>query len=153
MTSSSVLVIVLSILALLLLGSSWFWKIILRLVFIQPNLTIEELPYIFAGQKLFKINRNPTKMMPGADKSVQVCNDEDGVSIIYHTTKRKDGLIETVDIAYTGKFGMIFTLFSDRVTFFQRIGGSSRSNPELTGEEENALLLFMIPLRKLVEKP
>ena len=125
--------------------SPLFRRIVFRSVVEQPNLRIVELPDIFNGNESFHIERNPHKKMPGADKSIQASNSK--VSIIYHTTKHAEGVTETVDIAYPGKFGMIFTPINDRMTCLERIGGTARRNPELTSEEENALTRFMVGLR------
>ena len=141
---TSIAVIALCLVALWFL-SPLFRRIVFRAVVGQPNLRIEELPDIFNGHESFHIERNPRKKMPGADKSIQASNSK--VSIIYHTTKHAEGVTETVDIAYPGKFGMIFTLVNDRMTCLERIGGTTRNNPELAGEEENALTRFMIALR------
>lgn len=146
---TSIAIIALCLVALWLL-SPLFRRIVFRAVVGQPNLRIVELPDIFKGHESFHIERNPRKKMPGADRSIQASNSK--VSIIYHTTKHVQGVTETVDIAYPGKFGMIFTLLNDKMTCLERIGGRTRDNPELTGEEENALARFMIGLRDCFNK-
>jgi hypothetical protein len=131
----------------LCLAVLWFLSPTFRRVVVgAPDLKIEELPAIFHGQQSFYIERDPAKKMLGADKSTQAYNEK--VSIIYHTTGHTRGLTETLDICYPGKFGMIFTVVNGRVTCFERIGGRTRNNPELSPSEQEAIDQFMIGVRK-----
>ena len=120
---------------------------ILRWIFLgPPNLRFEELPELFGDGRGFVIEHDPARRMPGADRNIQAHND--GMSIIYHTTKLPEGLAETGNILCTGTFGMIFTLRNGEMTCVERIGGITYNSPKLTGKEENAVLRFMISLRK-----
>jgi hypothetical protein len=138
-------VVVLCLVALWVLSPT-FRQFVVRLFASQPNLEITELPAIFDGGQSFNIERNPQKKMPGADRSIQAINER--VSVIYHTTKHLGGLTETVDISYPGKFGMIFTLINGRMSFFERIGGITRNNPQLSVQERYAVDRFMVSLRE-----
>lgn len=143
-----IIVVLLCIVGILLLspGARRFaWKLIVM----QPNLEIGELPALFDGQH-FQIERNPSKKMPGADKSIQAISNR--ASVIYHSTKQPKGLVETVDISYPGKFGMIFTLANGKVTRFQRIGGATRNYPELSIDDQDAVDQFMVSLRDRLSK-
>ncbi len=115
----------------------------------RPNLSIEELAEIFNGRRKFRLDRDPQKKIPGALKSVQAYDNQ--VSVIYHMTPLDKGQAETVDIAYAGRAGMIFTMVNDKVTTFERIGGATQRNPELTPRQEGALRRFMIDMRDFFE--
>lgn len=123
-----------------------FRRGVLRALLGPPPLRIEELPDLLNGDQSFHIDHNPAKKMPGADRSVQmICGK---ISIIYHVSRHPEGTIETVDISYPGKLGMIFMLVNDKMVSFERIGGAILNNPALTGKQEHALTLFMIDLRE-----
>ncbi len=139
------LVIALLCLVALWLLSPTFRAYTYRAIIGPPNLRFEELPEIFSGWQSFHVDHNPRKKLTGAERSVQVLNDK--ISIVYHTTNYPTGLSETVDIAYRGKAGMIFTLSNGTMTSFERIGGASRRVPELTAEQKDALERFMRGLR------
>ena len=143
--SLTYLFLALACLVALWLLSPTFRALTYRAIIGPPNLRFEELPDIFSGWQSFAVDHNPRKKLSGAERSVQVYHDK--VSIIYHTTKYPAGLSETVDIAYRGKAGMIFTLSNGTMTSFERIGGASRKIPELTPEHKDALERFMTRLR------
>ena len=139
--------IVLCLIALCL-ASQKFRRGLTRLILVMPNLRIEELPDIFSGDQTFHIEHNPPIVMPGADINVQVRSEK--VSIIYHASRRKPQLTETVNISYPGKFGMIMTLRDGKMRVFERIGGLTRNEPDLSRTEEVAVTRFMKDLRARV---
>jgi hypothetical protein len=143
------LIIALCLVALLFL-SPRFRRAVFRVLVGRPNLGIQELPGIFAGDEGFRIEQDPHKKLPGADESIQAFNST--VSIIYHTTAHAGGVVETVDIASRGKAGMILTLRNGKVTCLQRIGGRTSVNPELTITEKSAIARFMFELQKRLKQ-
>ena len=132
------------------LMSPGFRQFVIRFIAGKPNLRFEELPGIFDGSRNFTIEQNPAKKMRGAQRSVQARSDD--VSIIYHTTQNKDGIAETADIAYRGKFAMILTMVNRDLVTFQRIGGTTIENPQLSAAEENGLHRFMLEVRELFKE-
>lgn len=109
-----------------------------------PNLVVSELPSLF-DTGLFNINHNPRKTLVGADRSMQIYNDD--ISIIYYSFEKKHGFTEVVDIACLGKCGMIFTLVNGKMTRLERVDGTCLVDPKLSHEETKALLSFMKDLR------
>lgn len=115
-----------------------------------PNLRIEELPEIFNGRHSFRIEKNPSWKTSSTDLTMLAQDDQ--VSIIYETKQGSSVLLETVNIAYRGKAGMVFTLKNGKMVYFDRIGGMARDNPELSPAERVALSRFMQGVRNCFEK-
>ncbi len=143
------------VLALLCLVALWFLSptfraYTFRAIIGPPNLRIDELPSIFNGMHSFRIEKNPSWKTPSTDLTVLAQDDQ--VSIIYQTKQGSSVLLETVNIAYRGKAGMVFSLKNGRMVHFDRIGGMARDNPELSLKERAALEQFMKGVRNCFEK-
>lgn len=124
--------------------------IVYRFLVGLPNLTFEELPRLLADPQTLGFNPDPPKKLEGAEKSYQLLGE--GMSIIYHLSRHKKMLTETVDIAVFGKAGMILTLTNGNLVVFERIGGFTTAPPLLTDAENIALTKFLIALRNHFEK-
>jgi hypothetical protein len=116
----------------------------------KPDFTFTELADLIEKVPSFKVDPDPKRKITGADKSVRLYTER--LSIIYHSTKRKEGTAETIDIASPSKMGVIISLFNGHITVLEYFGKADVENPALALEERAALNRFLATLHKHLER-